>query len=307
MRRALLAAFLLLVALGCSQGPTPGKGELAKTKPYKSQANADQTADADRPATLAQVQALLVQEEAKQQERERLAKAASDGWGLLFNGLLVFVGFSQVALVWWTNKLTAKAVKAAQDSAKAAVDSVNAAKEAATDAKTTSSTTLDLTRKAANAATKSAEVAEKTLIDNERPWLIFPEPTYEPQRFGALAEPAILAVSVSNSGKSPAFLVSFQARTYVGEAVPHDPFVCRELFRHRNRGVLVPGESRSLHPLATPPDIGGDGKGFFVSVAVRYRDAFGRKHRSICVWEYVPRGRSPGFERLLMSEFEQYT
>jgi hypothetical protein len=224
-------------------------------------------------------------------------------------GVLAFVGLLQVILLAYTYGTNKRNAQAASANAIAAEKQVKALQEALVEA-----------RRTAEAAKKSADVAERALVDIERPHLLFENFKMggfkkriegEEEMLKALspvermAQPRILRVTyrIKNYGKSPAWVVSSVVRFKI--AVPRlegGPDYGR--YPQFVGYVLPAGEERTaerfLEGGALTEEwrlriVGGQAVELVVYGFVDYTDIFQRSHRSAFAARYVVGGGSdPG-------------
>ncbi|RYG94028.1 MAG: hypothetical protein EON58_17155 [Alphaproteobacteria bacterium] len=320
MRRGIFFAFLVLATGARSQGPPPRKGEATKKPPQQTQSHASGPQASAPPITLAQIKALVQEENAKNLKKEELGSPLVDWWSRILGIVAAAVGVVQSYFIWRTLHLTKQsadaattsaqltkqaledseksgaenlaltrqAAIAAEKSADAAIRSVEVAEKAAEEAKGTSDETLRLTRQSADAATKSAKTAEDGLVSIERPWIMFIRPEIVQMLKDAPDGRDFYGVvpRLKNVGRTPAFMLSASGRLYSQLEPPTSIRVFRDLFRKPIGSVLAP-DGEYVMPTFTmgePPRF--DGLPIYLAVAVKYTDTYRKRHRSVSIWRY---------------------
>jgi hypothetical protein len=190
----------------------------------------------------------------------------------------------------WQMSFVRRSTAATENAAKAASDSAVASKDSA------------------NATRNYVEIAERTLYDVQRPWVlaftvkwpsgVFPLPIGD----DTTPAPAVIAYSFKNFGTTPAWLTDAQGlfiKTADLNNLPPEPVYFPSDFTHEV--VVAPDSPTSEvmlplfpNPMLTPEEIRSvERREWFLYAygIIKYRDIHGRKHETRWGWVYfVPIG-----------------
>lgn len=260
-----LALALLFAASPCAAQLVPG-GALKPPFPRATQTNKpdqqistapEKNRKSEQPSTTEAptiVKAFTPQQdttESHQQEQDRLNKAFADWWSLIFTGALVAVGFFQLlaligqAVVFW---IQARALR----------ESVDLTRDIAKRQESDMRASIAEAARAAAAAQKSADVAERSLVALNRPYIFFAiagSPVeHRVQAPGQQRDPSdvdniirlqfTLSYGYNNQGKTAALIHNLWLTLDILSDIPNSPI--QKYMESRERSIASPKVATSI-------------------------------------------------------------
>jgi flagellar basal body-associated protein FliL len=272
----ILTLLCVIVANAQSQGPPPSN--MKEIKPPQKQSSTqqqkpepDKRGTEQRPFVVNTIPTPKSQAETEQDRKEHQERATQGWWAILLTAIVAFATFLQALFLFFT---------------------------------------LRETKKAANAATKGAKVAEDALHIAERAYLSIDQIGFvKPLKIGEVPE---LKLKIFNTGKTPAQIVDISTNVKVLDEIPPVPVYSAG---RKSQSKQMPIRAGGEHTLA---NIRGDiitaeqhanvfkgKKIFFLWGRIIYQDIF--KNLMVVGFgvEYAPDGFLPVDEYNYIAEYEQ--